>query len=161
MSKLEEKRLNLLSDVDLEACAGISTKAWREAKGAHAKLKRVTIDRETGEPALYRLDVRTKQKILLDFWLNISQDPIIQRKTVEWIMANIGDYTKIMASQTPKEISVSGEILHGVMLVPTREKDMTAWLQRQEEQTEEARPFVLDDVNWKTEPDEPVEDDND
>ena len=57
-----------------------------------------------------------------------------------------------MAAQMPKEISISGEIVHGVMIVPNRERDMAGWMARQEEMAENARPFVLDEVNWKTTP---------
>ena len=151
---MEEARLNLLNEVDIGLCAKISSKAWREARSAQAKLKNVPIDRETGEPAMYRLDVRTKQKILLDFLLNVSQTPEVQSKIVEWAYANTGDFLKVMASQMPKEISVSGSIVHGIIAVPNREKNIGAWLERQQEMKEDAVPFVLDDVNWDTTPKE-------
>ena len=143
-------RMELLEQIDLHAVARISEKAWREARSAHAKLKRLPIDRDTDEPAMYRLDVRTKQKVLLDYLLNLSQSPESQRGMTQWAIENPGDFLKLMGSMMPKEISVSGEVLHGVMVVPSREKDLGSWLERMEEQKEP--PFVLDEVNWKTSP---------
>lgn len=151
---MAKDRMELLEDIDLHIIARISEKAWREARSAQAKLKRLPIDRESGEPAMYRLDVRSKQKILLDYLLNLSQSPESQRGMTQWALENPGDFMKLMGSMMPKEISVSGEIVHGVMIVPSREKDLAGWMERMEEQKEAERPFVLDEVNWKTEPHE-------
>lgn len=151
--QIKKAREELVSQLDLSQIQKINEKGWREAKIAHANVKKCGIDRETGEPALYRLGTRDKQKIVMDFLLNVAVDPFIRQNIVEWIANNTGDYVKLLVSSMAKDINVNVDVTqHGVMLVPSRERDMGDWFERQKELKEAAQPFSMEDVNWKTEP---------
>lgn len=148
------ERMELLEQVDLDKVASINLKAWEDAKIAQANIRKCGVDRRTGEPALYRLGTRDKQKIFLDFAMNVSQSHESRMGLTQWMLENPGEFAKLIVSMTPKEVSISGEVLHGIMVVPAREKNIAGWMERMEEKKEAAVPFVLDDVNWKTTPHE-------